>query len=102
MSFSLRLNVSTSNMPCACSLCDLMMDKIKTLQENFKSIEEVDIHLFESVKEKLHGVTLSIKTATDTIVESCNAKNWEDAVASAYENICTYFKVPFFQPNSMY
>lgn len=97
MSFSLKLNVSTSNMPCACSLCDLMMDKVKALQENFKSIESVEIHLFESVKEKLNGVTLSIKTATDTIVETCSSKNWEDAVASTYENISAYFRKPALQ-----
>ena len=97
MSFYLKLDVSTSNMPCACSLCDLMMEKIKALQENFKSIEGIEIHLFESVREKLNGVTLSIKTATDTIVETCNAKNWEDAVASAYENIFAYFRKPAFQ-----
>jgi hypothetical protein len=78
-----------------------MIEKIKALQENFKSIEGVEIHLFESVKEKLNGVTLSIKTATDTIVETCNSKNWEDAVASAYENIYAYFRTPAFR-ESMY
>lgn len=97
MSFSLKLNVHTSNMPGACSLCNLMLERINFLQENYKNIEEVEIQLYESVKEKLKGATLSIKTATDTIVESSNSKNWEDAVASVYENICTYFKIPSFR-----
>ncbi len=96
MSFSLKLDVNTSNVLCACSLCDMMMEKINTLQQTFKTIEAVEIHLFESVVEKVKGVTFSIKTAHDTIVESCNSKNWDDAVASVYERIFNYFKAPSF------
>ena len=97
MSFSLKLDVNTNNVLCACSLCGMMMDKVNTLQQTFKTIEAVEIHLFESVVEKLKGVTLSIKTTHDTIVESCNSKNWDDAVASAYEKIFNYFRPPSFQ-----
>jgi ribosome-associated translation inhibitor RaiA len=92
MSFSLKLDVSTNNMSCACSLCDLLMDKIKTLQQTIKTIESVEIHLFESVREKAKGATLRIKTAQDMIVETCSSKNWEDAVATAYESISNYFR----------
>lgn len=97
MSFSLKLDVSTNNALCACSLCHIMMEKINLLQQNIKTIEAVEIHLFESVVENMKGVTLSIKTAHDTIVESCNSKNWDDVVASAYEKFFNYFKVPAFQ-----
>jgi ribosome-associated translation inhibitor RaiA len=94
MSFSLKLDVSTNNMSCACSLCDLLMEKIKSLQQTIKTIESVEIHLFESVREKAKGATLRIKTAHDMIVETCNSKNWEDAVATAYEGIFNYFRNP--------
>jgi hypothetical protein len=97
MSFSLKLDVSTNNMSCACSLCDLLMDKIKTLQETIKSIESVEIHLFESVREKAKGATLRIQTAHHMIVETCSSKNWEDAVATAYEGIFNYFRNPYFE-----
>lgn len=97
MSFSLKLDVSTDSVLCACSLCDMMMEKINTLHQTVKTIESVEIHLFESVAEKVKGVTLCIKTAHDTIVESCNSKNWDDAVSAAYEKIFNYFKAPAFQ-----
>lgn len=75
----------------------MMMEKINTLQQTIKTIESVEIHLFEGVVEKVKGITLSIKTAHDTIVESCNSKNWDDAVSEAYEKIFNYFKAPVFQ-----
>jgi len=100
MSFSLKLEVSTSNVLSACSLCDMMMEKINTLQQTFKTIEAVEIYLFEGVVEKVKGVTLSIKTAHDTIVESCNSRNWDDAVSLAYENIFNYFKESAFQEST--
>jgi ribosome-associated translation inhibitor RaiA len=99
MSFSLKLDVSTNNISCACSLCDLLMDKIKALQQTIKSIESVEVHLFESVREKAKGATLRIKTAHDVIVETCNSRNWEDAVATAYESIFNYFLNPSLRGN---
>jgi hypothetical protein len=97
MSFSLKLDVSTDSVLCACSLCEMMMEKINTLQQTIKTIEAVEIHLFEGVVEKLKGVTLRIKTAQDTIVESCNSKNWDDAISATYERIFNYFKASAFQ-----
>jgi lipoate-protein ligase B len=63
MSFSLKLDVNAHNVLCACSLCDMMMEKINTLQQTYKTIEAVEIHLFESVVEKVKGVTVKHKNS---------------------------------------
>ena len=95
MSFSLKLDVCTANVPCAYSITQLVVEKIKSLQESFKTICGVEIHLFESdeVAEASKGATLSINTQEKkTLTESCNKSNWEDAVMCVYEKLEQKFK----------
>lgn len=90
MSFSLKLDVCTSDVPCAYSITNLIVEKVKDLQQRFKTITEVHISLFENgtVPGCSKGATLSINDSLQkTMVESCSSKNWEDAVLSAYEKI---------------
>jgi hypothetical protein len=90
MSFSLKLDVCTANVPCAYSITELVVNKVKALQDTFKSICGVEIHLFEAdeVSEASKGATLSINTNEQkTMTESCNKSNWEDAVMCVYERL---------------
>jgi ribosome-associated translation inhibitor RaiA len=94
MSFSLKLDVCAADVPCAYSITQLVVEKIKTLQERFRNICGVEIHLFENgdVSEASKGATLSINTRQKTLIETCNSKNWEDAIMSVYEKIESRFK----------
>ena len=90
MSFSLKLDVNTSDVPCAYSIAQFVVEKVKDLQQSFKTITGVEICLFEngSVSGCSKGATLSINDSLQkTLVESCSSKNWEDAVLSAYDKI---------------
>jgi ribosome-associated translation inhibitor RaiA len=90
MSFSLKLDVSTSDMSCAYSITQFVVDKIKDLQHSFKTITDVEISLFEngSRPDCSKAATLTINDSVQkTFVETCSSKNWEDAVLSAYEKI---------------
>jgi hypothetical protein len=89
MSFSLKLDISAADVPCAYSITQLVFEKIKSLQESFKNISGVEVHLFEAsdVTGGPKGATLSINTRQKTMIESSNSKNWEDAVMSAYEKL---------------
>jgi hypothetical protein len=95
MSFSLKLDVSTSDVPCAYSIAQFVVEKVKDLQQSFKTITGVEISLFEngSIAGCSKGATLSINDSLQkTLVESCSSKNWEDAVLSAYEKIENKFR----------
>ena len=90
MSFSLKLDVSTSDMSCAHSITQFIVDKIKDLQHSFKTITDVEISLFEndSYPDCSKAARLIINDSVQkTFVETCSSKNWEDAVSSAYEKI---------------
>ena len=95
MSFSLKLDVCTADVPCAYSITELVVNKIKALQESFKFICGVEVHLYESddIAEASKGATLSINTEEQkTLTESCNKSNWEDAVMCVYERLEQKFK----------
>jgi ribosome-associated translation inhibitor RaiA len=90
MSFTLKLNICTATVPCAYSITQLVVEKIKALQESFNTIAGVEVHLFESdeVEDSSKGATLSINTQEQKIItESCNKSNWEDAVMCVYERL---------------
>ncbi len=94
MSFTLKLDVCAADVPCAYSITQLVVEKIKSLQETFKSICGVEVHLYETgeVADASKGATLSINTRQKTMIETCNSRNWEDAVMSAYEKVEQRFK----------
>jgi hypothetical protein len=95
MSFSLKIDVCTANVPSAYSITELVVEKVKSLQESFKAICGVEIQLYESddVAETSKGATLSINTREQkTMTESCNKSNWEDAVMCVYEKLEQKFK----------
>jgi hypothetical protein len=94
MSFSLKLDVCAADVPCAYSITQLVVEKIKSLQESFKTICGVEVHLYENgeVSDASKGATLSINTRHKKLVETCNSRNWEDAVMSAYEKVEQRFK----------
>jgi hypothetical protein len=94
MSFSLKLDVNTSDIPCAYSITQFVVEKVKDLQQRFKTITGVEISLFENGAVGCSkGATLSINDSLQkTLVESCSSKNWEDAVLSAYEKIENKFR----------
>jgi ribosome-associated translation inhibitor RaiA len=89
MSFSLKLDVCAADVPCAYSITELVVEKIKSLQERFKNICGVEIHLYENgeMPNASKGATVSINTREKIVVETCNSRNWEDAVSSVYEKI---------------
>lgn len=77
-------------MSCAYSITQFFVDKIKDLQQSFKTITDVEVSLFEN-GSRPHcpkPATLTINDSIQkTFVETCSSKNWEDAVLSAYEKI---------------
>ncbi|MDB5193525.1 MAG: hypothetical protein JWQ96_3088 [Segetibacter sp.] len=101
MSFSLKLDVSAENITCACSITDVILEKVKALHDSIKMLKEVEVRLFESKYNNQKGVTLSIYTPYETIVESSNSRNWEDAVLTAYENVMSYFRKPIFEGSTI-
>lgn len=94
MSFSLKLDVCAADVPCAYSITQLVVEKIKSLQDRFRNICGVEVHLFENgeISDASKGATLSINTKQKTVIETCSSKNWEDAVMQVYEKIEQRFR----------
>ena len=101
MGFSLKLDVRAENITCACSITDVVLEKVKALNDSIKALKEVEIRLFESKYNNQKGVTLSIYTPYETIVESSNSRNWEDAVLSSYEKVMSYFRKAAFEESTI-
>lgn len=96
MSFCLKLDVNTSDVLCAYSITQLVVEKIKDLQKSFKTITGVEISLFENgtLSGCSKAATFSINDSLQkTLVESCSSKNWEDAILTAYEKIENKFRL---------